>query len=104
MDEWRLCQARFVDDPAGAVTEADRILTEIMRSRGYTVDNSYDRLADICAAYPNTAPAYREANDILTRNRRHDASTEELRKAFVNFKSLFDDILGGQDEELRRVA
>src|SRR5438067_1438504 len=48
LEEWRLCQARFVDDPPGAVDEADRIVSDIMRTRGYAVDDPYDRVADIC--------------------------------------------------------
>src|SRR5690348_10081809 len=34
---WRADQARFVDDPAGAVTEADRLVQEVMKTRGYPV-------------------------------------------------------------------
>ena len=102
LDDWRLCQARFVDDPAGAVNEADRILTDIMRARGYAVDDPYNRTTDVVAAYPNHATAYREANEIVVRRGR--ASTEDLRKAFINFRALFDEILGGEDEKLRRVS
>jgi hypothetical protein len=104
LDQWRLCQARFVDDPAGAVEEADRILIDIMRARGYAVDDPYVRLTDICAAYPHHASAYHEANDIMIQYRRGESSTEGLRKAFINFRSFFDEILGGQDEELKRAA
>jgi hypothetical protein len=104
LDEWRLCQARFVDDPAGAVNEADRVLTDIMRTRGYAVDDPYSRTTDITAAYPNHASAYREANEIVVRHRRGHSSTEDLRKAFINFRALFDEILGGADEKLRRVS
>ncbi|PYS36110.1 MAG: hypothetical protein DMG14_25435, partial [Acidobacteria bacterium] len=64
----------------------------------------YDRLTDVCAAYPDQSSAYREANDIVVRHRRGDASTEDLRKAFVHFRALFDEILGGHDEELKRTA
>jgi hypothetical protein len=104
LDEWRLCQARFVDDPGGAVEDADRIVMDIMRARGYAVDDPYDRIADVCAAYPHHALNYREGCDIMILHRRGESSTESLRKAFVNFRSLFDEILGGQDEELKRVA
>jgi hypothetical protein len=104
LEEWRLCQARFVDDPVGAVEDADGILLNIMRARGYSADDPYDRITDISAAYPDHAGAYREATDIFVRHRRGDASTEDLRRAFVNYRHLFDDILGGRDEELRRVA
>jgi hypothetical protein len=102
--EWRLIQSRFVDDPPGALNDADRVVTEIMRTRGYEVDDPYDRAADVSAAYPNQASAYREANDIMTRHSRGNASTEELRRAFVDFRSLFDEMLGGQDEELKRAS
>jgi hypothetical protein len=104
LDEWRLCQARFVDDPAGAVNEADRILTDIMQARGYAVDDPFSRTTDVAAAYPDHASAYREANDIVVRHRRGHSSTEDLRKAFINFRALFDEILGGADEKLRRVS
>src|SRR5262245_53065356 len=104
LDDWRLCQARFVDDPAGAVNEADRILTDIMRARGDAVDDPYNRTTDVVAAYPNHATAYREANEIVVRHRRGHSSPEDLRRAFVNFRALFDEILGGEDEKLKRVS
>jgi hypothetical protein len=104
MEEWRLCQARFVDDPTGAVNEADQIVTNIMRTRGYAVDDPYDRVADVCAAYPDHATAFRDANEIVVRHHRGNASTEDLRRAFVNFRALFDEMLGGQDEELKRAS
>jgi hypothetical protein len=103
-EEWRLCQARFVDDPAGAVTDADRVLTDIMRARGYAVDDPSSRTTDITAAYPNHALEYREANDIVIQHHSGLASTEDLRRAFIDFRSLFEDILGGRDEELKRAS
>jgi len=104
MDEWRRCQTRFVDDPAGAVVQADRIVCDVMRARGYEADDARQRLTDVCAAYPEHASHYRVANDIVVKHRSGDASTEDLRTAFVNFRSLFDDMLGGQDEELKRAS
>ena len=104
LEEWRLCQTRFVDDPPGALDEAERILSDIMRTRGYAADDPYDRLTDVCAAYPHQSAAYREANEIAVRHRRGEASTEDLRKAFVHFRALFDEVLGGHDEESKRAA
>jgi hypothetical protein len=102
--QWKLCQAQFVDDPAGAVSRADQLLAEAMRARGYSTDNVHERMLDIAAAYPNHAAEYREAGQILELHNRSEASTDELRTAFLHFRTIFDDLLGGYDEELRRVS
>jgi hypothetical protein len=103
-EHWASCQAQFVDDPAGAVHAADGLLTEVLRARGYAADNPYDRISDISAAYPRHATRYRFAEDLVTRHRRGQGSTEDLRRAFVHYRALFDEILGGEDEELKRAS
>lgn len=102
--EWKLCQAQFVDDPAGAVDRADELLVNIMRTRGYSADDLYERMTDIAAAYPSHADHYREAGHILARHRRGEASTEELRSALLHYRTLFDDLLGGYDEKLKQAS
>jgi hypothetical protein len=102
--EWRLCQAQFVDDPQGAVEKADQLLVDIMSSRGYCVDDPSERMTDIVAAYPRHAEDYREANRILERHRHGASSTEDLRAAFLHYRTLFDDLLGGDDEKLERAS
>src|SRR5439155_26800240 len=42
---WRQVQSRFVDDPAAAVADADALVTELMRARGYPM-NEFDRRAE----------------------------------------------------------
>jgi hypothetical protein len=103
-EQWVACQAQFVDDPAGAIHTADALLSEVLRARGYAADNPYDRISDISAAYPRHATRYRFAEDLVTRHRRGQGSTEDLRRAFVHYRALFDEILGGQDEELKRAS
>jgi hypothetical protein len=102
--EWKDCQRLFVDDPGRALDHADRVLTEVIRTRGYATSNPYDRMADISAAYPEHASHYREAGEVLAHHHRGEASTEDLRKAFIHYRTLFDEILGGQDEELKRAS
>jgi hypothetical protein len=104
LGQWKLCQAQFVDDPPGAVDRADQLLAEVMRTRGYSTENLHERMADIAAAYPHHAQAYREAGRIFDRHSSGDASTDELRTAFLHYRTIFDDLLGGYDEELRRVS
>ena len=41
---WRDVQAGFVDEPSQAVGEADRLVTEVMRERGYPMDE-FDRIS-----------------------------------------------------------
>jgi hypothetical protein len=103
-DRWRMCQSRFVDSPSEAVDEADRLLDDVMHARGYPMDDRNDRLDDLCAAHPEHAPELREAHEILVMSRAGRASTEELRTAFVCYRSLFGEILGGHDEKLRRAS
>jgi len=103
-DRWRLVQSQFVDDPAGAVTEAERLVAEIMGARGYASDTLDERLADVSAAYPDRAPDYRAAHAILRRHFDDGVQTEELRYAFVRYRTLFGELLGGQDEELKRAS
>jgi hypothetical protein len=104
LSQWKLCQAQFVDDPPGAVDRADQLLAEIMRTRGYSAVNPYERMMDIAAAYPHHAEHYREAGRILARHHKGEATTEELRTAFLHFRTLFDDLLGGYDERTRAAS
>jgi hypothetical protein len=94
-EEWRTIQARFVDDPSLAVTEADRVIVEVMRDRGYPVDDSVSqRVDDLSVDHASVIDNYRVARDIARRNARHEASTEELRRATVSYRTLFEDLLG----------
>jgi hypothetical protein len=101
---WKQCQARFVDDPDGAVEEADALLIQIMRIRGYAADNFQERTTDIAAAYPGHAEGYRQVHEIMEQHRRSPVSTDRLRTAFLHYRNLFDDLIGGNDEKLRRVS
>ena len=46
-DEWRTVQATFVDEPSEAVRSADRLVTNVMRDRGYPVDDAEQRVDDL---------------------------------------------------------
>lgn len=94
---WRADQARFVDDPAGAVTEADRLVQEVMKVRGYPVADFDQRVEDISVDHPHLVQNYRAARELAERHRRGDAGTEELRKALVYYRGLFDELLEVQE-------
>jgi hypothetical protein len=90
---WRADQARFVDDPKSAVIEADRLVTEVMQARGYPMSNFEQAAADVSVDHPRVVDYYRRAHEIALRNERGEANTEDLRKAMVYYRSLFEDLL-----------
>ena len=93
-DAWRAVQATFVDDPAAAVTDADRLVTEVMTARGYPMAEWDRRVEDLTVDHANVVHHYRAAREIAARHARHEASTEELRQALVHYRELFADLLG----------
>lgn len=91
-ERWRVVQALFVDDPARAVDQADTLIGEVMRARGYPVGDFEQRAADISVEHPQVVNHYRVAHRIAERQDR-DADTEALRQAFVHYRALFAELL-----------
>jgi hypothetical protein len=90
---WNELQLRFVDDPKGAVARADRMVHEVMTKRGYPMGDFERRAADISVDYPGVVANYRAARAVALRDERGEASTEELRKAVVHYRALFQELL-----------
>ena len=97
-DRWRAVQTSFVDDPASAVDEADRLVTEVMRARGYPVDDFERRASDISVDHPLIVDHYRAAHDVHTAQGEGDIGTEQQRQAFVHYRALFDVLLEPEPE------
>jgi hypothetical protein len=95
---WLQVQGRFVDEPGVAVTEADRLVSAVMRDRGYPMDDFDQRSADISVDLPHVVDNYRAAHAISMANDHGQASTEDLRQAVVHYRSLFDELLVVPDE------
>lgn len=90
---WETLQPQFVDNPENTVSRADELVSELMRARGYPVGDFEQRVADISVDHPAVVENYRMAHNIALRHNRGEASTEDLRKAMVHYRSLFDDLL-----------
>jgi hypothetical protein len=106
LQQWQVTQGRFVDDPTGAVSEADDLVQRVMRDRGYPVDDFEQRAADISVEHPELVEKYRTANGIARASERGEASTEDLRHSVRHYRALFVELLevddGDQDAPTRQ--
>jgi hypothetical protein len=90
---WNDVQTRFVDDPPGAVNDADRLVTDVLQERGYPMDDFDQRAADISVDHPEVIENYRAAHAIYLQGQDNGAGTEDLRQAFVHYRALFEELL-----------
>jgi hypothetical protein len=101
---WRTAQERFVDSPPTAVAEADQLVTEVMRVRGYPMTDFEQRAADVSVIHPHLVTNYRAAHAIAMNSAGQQASTEDLRQAMVHYRALFEELLGVPATEPELVA
>jgi hypothetical protein len=94
---WEAVQTEFVDRPGHALDEADRLITDVMRDRGYPVEDFGERAELVAADHPQIVKHYRAAH--AARQDHHGrpgaVGTEELRQAFVHYRALFDELVSG---------
>ncbi len=101
---WRHVQTLFVDDPRGAINEADHLVNEVMSAKGFPMGDFQQRAADISVDHPVVVEHYRAARMIAERNENNTASTEDLRQAVIHYRSLFEDLLEQKPSELKPVT
>ncbi|MDT5011263.1 MAG: hypothetical protein QOH57_2880 [Mycobacterium sp.] len=93
-NRWQRVQTGFVDDPGSAVGAADQLVTEVMRQRGYPIDDDFEQqAADISVDHPQIVENYRAAHGIHLAQQRGDVGTEQQREAFVHYRALFEKLL-----------
>jgi len=92
-NSWRNVQAHFVDEPGAAVVEADGLVRKVMESRGYPMGSFEQRADDVSVDHPHLMANYRAAHEIVLKKDRGEASTEDLRQAFVHYRALFEELL-----------
>lgn len=98
-EEWQSVQARFVDDPEGAVREADELVARVMNERGYpTYSDPEARAADLSVEHANVVSEYRLGHELLEGLGDSEDSTETLREAMQSFRTAFDDLLDDREE------
>ena len=93
---WTRLQGSFVDDPKGVLIQAEQLVRDLLRKRGFPMADFERQAADISVDHPSVVSNYRAAQLILSRDQRGEADTEELRRAVVHFRALFDELLGAR--------
>lgn len=92
---WTATQARFVDEPPAAVDDAETLITEVMKERGYPMDDFSARADMVMVDHPEIVQFYRSAHESHERHRASGAlETEDLRQAFMHYRKLFHALVG----------
>jgi hypothetical protein len=99
VQRWQSTQTRFVDDPKGAVAEADQLVQEVMKERGYPTKDFDRRVADISVEHPDLVEKYRTADGIARASEQGEASTEDMRHSVRHYRALFAELLETDDVE-----
>jgi hypothetical protein len=109
---WEQTQARFVDNPATALAQADALIIAVMEERGYPMDDFERRAEDISVDHPDVVQHYRAAHDISVRleedpntsasSTASAVSTEDLRQGLVHYRALFHELLEADEDEPSR--
>ncbi len=97
--DWTQVQAGFVDDPQKSIAMADALVGDVMKARGYPVEDFEQRAADISVEHPGLVSNYRAAHEIAVRHRQGKAGTEDLRAAFIGYRSMFEELLHADEGE-----
>jgi hypothetical protein len=103
-EAWQALQSRFVDNPKGVVVQAEQLVRELMVKRGYPMGDFAQRAGDISVDHPDVVANYRAAQAIAVRDQRGSADTEELRKAVVHYRALFDELLEVRESKQEIIA
>jgi hypothetical protein len=90
---WRIAQEHFVDEPREAVAQADSLITDAMRTRGYPMTDFDRRADDLSVDHPQIIENYRIAHEVAVRDAHGPAGTEDLRKAMQHYRILFEHVL-----------
>ena len=91
--DWQKTQTEFVDEPLTALQKADRLIREVMKTRGYPVEDFEQRAADISVDYPELVTDYRGLHLIAIKEKDEEVSTEEMRQAMVHGRALFENLI-----------
>lgn len=92
--EWKKIEARFVERPATAVVEADELVCDVMRVRGYPMADFEKHAEHLSVKHPRVVEHYRAGHSALDAHEHGSTSTEDLRQAMLHYRALFEELVG----------
>ncbi len=92
LEDWRQAEARFVSDPRDAARAAQRVVERAFEESGYPLDADTEHRAGLVAVeHPDVADRYRHGVAMIDQDGAE--STENLRKAMVDFRAVLEELL-----------
>ncbi|MEV1295458.1 hypothetical protein [Pseudonocardia sp. NPDC049635] len=101
--QFQQAQNSFVETPRTGLRDTDLLVQQVMRSRGFPVEHFSEREAMVSVDHPDLVGHYRAAHAIAVADSQEEADTEQLRQAMVDYRYLFDELIGaGHPESTHR--
>lgn len=90
--DWQKVEQHFIERPTTAVVEADELVADIMRTRGYPMGDFERHASDLSVTHPRIVDHYREGHGAIG-GKTPKTSTEDLRQAMLHYRALFDELI-----------
>ena len=90
--DWTKVEQHFLERPTTAVVQADELIADIMRVRGYPMGDFDRHAADLSVTHPRIIEHYRAGHGVIT-GTPGKTSTEDLRQAMLHYRALFDELI-----------
>jgi hypothetical protein len=97
--QWSKIQAQFVDSPQAAVAAGDSLIQDVMRDRGYPVQDFDQRAEDVSVDHPQVVENYRKGHELAVASANDKGSTEDLRQAMRHYRALFGELLEPAEDD-----
>jgi hypothetical protein len=93
-EQWAAIQMRFVDTPPLALSEADSLVTRLLADRGYPTDGFDEQARLLSVEHAHVLDDYRRAHAVERANQAGTADTEAVRTAMIDYRRVFEDVMG----------
>lgn len=94
-ERWRGVEQSFVDDPGGALDEADRVVADILVERNFPADTRQEASEGVGVVYPGVVEDFREAQRTYEEAGRSggEGDLEQMRRAIQGYRSVYERLM-----------